>query len=382
MHVLLTGNTAFKIANFRQGLVRYLIAQGHRVTVLAPADDYVDALRAMGCDFVPITMNRNGTAIFEEIRLVYDIFMKIRRLKPDVVFSYTIKNNIYGGLACRILKIPAVPNVTGLGPAFNAPGLLNRIVRVLYSVAFHKVYRVFFQNPNDLETFVEAGLIDADRAELLPGSGVDLKAFAQTPMPTDPSERRFLLVARMLWDKGVGVFVEAAEKVRARHPDARFQLLGSIDAESRSGITQPQIEEWVSSGAIEYLGVTKEVLPVLQQAHCVVLPSFYREGTPRSLLEAGAVGRPIITTDMPGCRDLVVQDRNGFLVAPQDADDLATAMSAFLDLDPAVQAAFGAASRNLIEDRYDEKIVIDAYGSIVADLARDSASASVNGETV
>lgn len=372
MHVLLTGNTTFKLANFREGLIRRILAGGHRVTVVAPPDEYVEKIRALGCDFIPVQMDRNGTSPLAEARLLFSIFNVIRRARPDVVFGYTIKNNIYGGIACRVLGIPFVPNVTGLGPTFNATGILNRTVRALYRVAFGKARVVFFQNSSDLMLFTGSRLVLKDRARLLPGSGVDINRFAASPLPESGECIRFLLVARLLWDKGVGVYADAARKVLETFPQARFQILGPLDPDSKSGISGARLDEWISEGVVDYLGSTQDVLPFLQAANCLVLPSYYREGTPRSLLEAGAVGRPIITTDMPGCRDLVVEHESGFLVAPRDADQLAAACEAFLELDPEAQSAMGAASRRHITQNYDEEIVIDAYLATLKDLSGQS----------
>ena len=339
MHVLLTGNTAFKLANFREGLIRRILADGHRVTVVAPPDEYVEKIRALGCEFFPVQMDRNGTSPIAEARLLFSIFKVIRRARPEVVFSYTIKNNIYGGIACRGLGIPFVPNVTGLGPMFNATGLLSRTVRALYRVAFGQARAVFFPNSSDLMLFTTSRLVSTDRVRLLPGSGVDLKRFAASPLPESGEGIRFLLVARLLWDKGVGVYADAAKKVRETFPQVRFQLLGPLDSDSKSGVSGAQLDEWISEGAVEYLGSTQDVLPFLQAANCVVLPSYYREGTPRSLLEAGAVGRPIITTDMPGCRDVVVDGETGFLVAPRDACQIATACETLIKMGPDARAA-------------------------------------------
>lgn len=372
MHVLLTGNTTFKLANFRESLIRRLLADGHRVTVVAPPDEYVMKIQALGCDFVPLQMDRNGASPISEARLLLSIFMVIRRTKPDVVFSYTIKNNIYSGIACRGLGIPFVPNVTGLGPVFNARGLLNRTVRALYGVAFGKARAVFFQNSSDIMLFTGSRLVSKDRARLLPGSGVDLNRFAASPLPESGEGIRFLLVARLLWDKGVGVYADASRKVRETFPQVRFQLLGPLDPDSESGISGAQVDEWSREGMVDYLGTTHDVLPFLQAAHCVVLPSYYREGTPRSLLEAGAVGRPIITTDMPGCRDVIINGETGFLVAPRDADQLAEACESFLKLSPKAQAEMGVASRRHIAQSYDEEIVIDAYLGILKDLSGQS----------
>lgn len=378
LHVLLTGNTTFKIANFRQGLIRRLIAEGHRVSVLSPPDDYVPTIQALGCEYVPLIMDRNGTSVTVEASLLMSIIRKVRNMRPDVVFSYTIKNNIYSGFACRILGIPFIPNVTGLGPAFGDRALLNSTVRFLYGAAFKKAQAVFFQNSDDLSLFTNAELCAASIARLLPGSGVDLRLFAECPRIASPGEAvRFLLVARMLWDKGVGQFIEAARAVRQLYPNARFQLLGPLDPDSRSGISGEQIESWAAEGVAEYLGSTRDVRPYLEQADCVVLPSYYREGTPRALLEACAIGRPIITTDMPGCRDVVVDGVNGLLIAPSDVNALIEACSRVVRTTPDQRSKMGRASRRIAEERYDEGIVIDAYFAILSGLgARQLSRAS------
>ena len=359
--ILLTGNTCFKIANFREGLVRALQAEGHEVLVLAPLDEYAPKLRALGVTLHDLPMDRNGTSPLAEARLLWRIDAFLRRERPDMVFGYTIKNNIYAGLACRWLNIPFVPNVTGLGPAFNHDGLLNRTILLLYRLAFARASAVFFQNPDDRAEFLRANLVSEVRAQLLPGSGVDLQKFCTTPVPQDDSAPVFLLVARMLWDKGVGVFVEAAQALRKTHPQAEFQLLGPIDEDSRSAIPRSQIDAWQKAGLVNYLGKTQDVRPALSAAHCIVLPSWYREGTPRVLLEAAAAGRPVITTDMPGCRDAVVADATGFLCAPQDVGSLTTQMQRFIEMSGPERAAMGLAARERAETAFDEGIVIRAY---------------------
>lgn len=361
MRVLLTGNTCFKIANFRAGLIAALQDQGHEVVVLAPFDDYHPKLVAMGCTMHDLPMDRNGTAPLAEAGLLSRIHVALRRLRPDIVFGYTIKNNIYAGLSCRWLGIPFVPNVTGLGPAFNDRGVLNRVVRSLYHLAFAQAQAVFFQNPDDRATFLQAGLVKPGRTRLLPGSGVDLERFAAQPLLHNRDHTTFLLVSRMLWDKGVGLYVEAAREVRARVPQARFQLLGPPDPASRSGIPIAQIQAWAAEGVIDYLGRTDDVRPALAGADCIVLPSWYREGTPRILLEAAATGRPVITTDMPGCRDAVQNGQTGLICQPRDLASLVAAMHSFIDMSPAARAAMGQAARARAEAAFDEGDVIAAY---------------------
>lgn len=375
MRVLLTGNTCFKIANFRAGLIAALQAQGHEVAVLAPFDDYQPKLVAMGCAVHDLPMDRNGTSPLAEAALLWRMHAALRRLRPDIVFGYTIKNNIYAGLSCRRLGIPFVPNVTGLGPAFNDRGGLNRVVRGLYRLAFARVRVVFFQNPDDRATFLQAGLVAPQRARLLPGSGVDLERFAPQPLPARTDQTTFLLVSRLLWDKGIGLHVEAARAIRARVPQARFQLLGPPDPASRSGIPMAQIQSWVAEGVIDYLGQTDDVRPALAAADCIVLPSWYREGTPRILLEAAATGRPVITTDMPGCRDAVQDGQTGLLCRPRDLESLVTAMERFLQMTPAARAAMGQAARARAEAAFDEAHVIEAYLAQMPP-ARDAAAAA------
>lgn len=364
--ILLTGNTCFKIANFREGLVRALISCGHEVIVLAPTDPTRDKLVSMGCRVLDLPMQRNGTSPKAEIALLFRMYRTLRRERPAIVFGYTIKNNMYAGLACRWLGIPFIPNVTGLGPAFNDAGPLNRIIRLLYRLAFARARMVFFQNPEDQATFLRARLISPDQSQLLPGSGVDLARFAACPMPSDKSGVVFLLVARLLWDKGVGLFADAAREIRARDPSIRFQVLGPIDHASRSAISAEQIQAWVDEGCIEYLGEASDVRPALEAAHCLVLPTWYREGTPRVLLEAAAIGRPAITTDTPGCRDAVVDEETGFLCAPRSLESLIAALVSFVAMSSQARHVMAANARERAEAKFDERLIIDAYMGLIS----------------
>lgn len=365
MRIVLTGNTCFKLANFREGLIYALLARGCEVLILAPADGYQEKLEAMGCIVHDLPMDRNGISPFAEAALLWRIFTFLKRERPSMVFGYTIKNNIYAGMACRWLGISFVPNVTGLGPAFNGRGVLNQIVLTLYRLAFARAKAVFFQNPEDRATFLSAKLVEAERTQLLPGSGVDLERFTVQPMPSEEGGVTFLLVARLLWDKGVGLFADAARILRKSNPKVRFQLLGPPDPASRSGIPIEQIEDWVREGVIEYLGQTQDVRPALAAAHCVVLPSWYREGTPRVLLEAAAAGRPVITTDMPGCRDTIKEGQTGFICAPQDPDSLVDAMQRFIALSQSERTAMSLATRMRAQNAFDERFIIDAYLSLL-----------------
>lgn len=361
MRVLLTGNTCFKIANFREGLVRELIARKFEVVVLAPTDPTREKLLRMGCRVLDLPMDRNGTSPIRESELLWRMHRVLLRERPDIVFSYTIKNNIYVGLSCRMLGIPFVPNVTGLGPAFNRRGALNNLVRFLYRIAFVGARAVFFQNQDDRAEFLRAQLVAPSAAVLLPGSGVDLESFAAEPMPDSGDRPTFLLVSRMLWDKGVGLFVDAARQIHKQRPEVKFQLVGPIDTASRSKIPERQLADWNKEGHIDYLGPTVDVRPWLKAADCIVLPSWYREGTPRVLLEAAATGRPVITTDMPGCRDAIVDGVTGILCEPRQLEALVAALERFLELPPSDRRLMGQNARLRAEKHFDERTVIGAY---------------------
>ena len=359
--VLISVNTAWNIANFRLGLVSALRAAGHEVVAVAPVDDSVDRIGQAGCRFVALPMDNKGTSPVRDAILTCRYFFLLRRERPDIFLGYTIKPNIYGSLAAHALGIPAINNISGLGTAFIKTGLLTRIVKALYRIALRKSAVVFFQNTDDRDLFAAGGLVRGDRARLLPGSGVDLARFQPAPVENrDPGGLRFLLIARLLRDKGVMEFVEAARKVKAQAPDSRFQLLGFVDAQNRTAISRQEIDRWVGEGTVEYLGATDDVRPFISQADCVVLPS-YREGTPRTLLEAAAMARPLIATDVPGCREVVEDGRNGFLCRVRDADDLAAKVSAFVALPQTRRNEMGRESRSKVEREFDEKIVVARY---------------------
>ena len=360
MHILITVNAAWNVLNFRRPVVAALIADGHRVTVLAPRDDSVATLERLGCRFLPLEMRVKGLNPLQDIKLIGRIRTVFQAERPDVIFSYTIKNNIFGALAARPLGIPFIPNVTGLGTAFLSGGLLQFVAENLYRRAFRKLRVVFFQNEDDRNLFLNRHLVMAQQARLLPGSGIDLTHFAATDYPPESDAPVFLMIARLLRDKGVREYVAAARKVKSEHPHARFQLLGAVDAANRTAIDAATVTSWEQDGTIEYLGTADDVRPHIAAAHCVVLPS-YREGAPRTLIEAAAMARPLIATDVPGCRSVVAHGENGYLCQVRDGDDLAKSMDAFLALPHAERARMGRAGRVKMAKSFDQAIVVQAY---------------------
>ncbi len=366
--IVIALNTAWNLVNFRAGLIRALVAEGYEVVAVAPNDVYASRLAELGCRFVALPMDNKGTHPGRDLLLFFRFLNLLRRERPDVFLGYTIKPNVYGSLAAHVLGIPVVNNIAGLGTAFIRNSWLTRLVRLLYKTAFSRSHHVFFQNNEDLQMFVERGLVPADKVSRLPGSGVDLGTFHYVPMSS--LENRsfcFLLVARLLWDKGVGEYVEAARMVRRKYPATTFQLLGFLDVKNQTAVSSAQMDDWVDEGVVEYLGVTDDVRPYLAAADCVVLPS-YREGVPRSLLEAAAIGRPIVTTDAIGCRDAVDDGVNGLLCCVGDASDLAEKMQRIVEMSPVERALMGNAGREKMELEFDEKIVIDRYLRVTGDI--------------
>ena len=359
--IVISINTSWNVVNFRKGLIEALRSHGYDVVVAAPRDDYSPLISAMGCRYVELEMDNSGTSPLRDIVLLWRYWRLLRRERPLAFVGFTIKPNVFGSIAANLNGIAVINNISGLGTAFVRGGLLLRIAKALYRVALARSRMVFFQNDDDRMLFVDAHLVRKDQTGLLPGSGIDLMRFA----PSSEGRTRsgaivFLLVARLLWDKGVGEFIEAARLVRQERPGVRFQLLGFLDVENRTAVRREQVENWVGEGLVEYLGSTDDVRPFLSAADCVVLPS-YREGTPRSLLEAAAMGKPLIATDVPGCREVVDHAINGFLCKARDPDDLASKMIEFAMMDDASRARMGAQSRNKVERQFSETIVIEKY---------------------
>ena len=379
MKVLIALNSAWNLLNFRSGLINALLVHGHQVVLAAPADEHVLALEGLGVRFVDLPVRAHGTNPLADLVLLWRFLRLLQLERPDVLLTYTAKPNVYGGLAGRWMKIPVLNNIAGLGSVFIKGGWLTRVLTILYRFALNRSQRVFFQNPDDYEQFVEMGLVRVEQTVVLPGSGVDLQRFTPVPLPClslanevkdqIKTERRFvfLLVARLLKDKGVYEFVEAARLLKSSYPWAEFILLGFKDAQNPNGVAEEHLASWQANGWVTYWGSSADVREHLALADCVVLPS-YREGTPRTLLEAAAMGRPLVATDVPGCREVVRHGLNGFLCQPRDSQDLADQMQAILQMPAAMLAQMGRASRQLVEERFDEKLVIDAYLQVLDEI--------------
>lgn len=356
-HVLLLASHAPSLVNFRGPLIAEMVRRGWRVTAAAPDFDAatLDALTALGAHPVDAPMARTGMNPFSDLACFRMLAALFRRERPDVLLAYTIKPVVWGMLAARAAGVPrSVALITGLGYAFTdgvqgglKRRLLGVVASILYRVALGRADRVLFQNPDDRDLFLARGLVrDPARTGLVDGSGVDLARYVPTPLPAQPI---FLMIGRLLGAKGVREYAAAALALKARHPEARCMLVGWRDP-GPDTVGEAELQAWIEGG-IEHLGQLEDVCPAIAAARIFVLPS-YREGTPRSVLEAMAMGRPVITTDAPGCRETVVDGVNGLLVPPRDAPALAAAMERLL-LEPELAEAMGRASLDRVRARYD-----------------------------
>jgi glycosyltransferase involved in cell wall biosynthesis len=344
--------------NFRGDLIRHLLAQGHEVFAMAPSGpEAVDArLADWGAHRVTVQLDRTGSSVLADLRLLRELVNSFRSIRPDVVLGYTIKPVVYGAIAARIAGVRQMAAmITGLGFAFAPPanakqGLMRLFARMLYRAAMRCTDIVFFQNPDDEADFRRGGLVHpSHRVVRIHGSGVNLNRFAPQPLPAGPM--RFLMIARLLADKGVREYVAAAASVRRVHPAVTFHLVGPFDGNPAS-VSAEEITAAAARGDIEFHGPAQDVRPHLAGCHVYVLPS-YREGTPRSVLEAMAVGRAIVTTDAPGCRETVTNGHNGLLVPARDSHALAGAMLKLIAAPVGEVERMGRASHQLATSKYD-----------------------------
>jgi glycosyltransferase involved in cell wall biosynthesis len=364
--IVICSNTAWNLWNFRQNLIRELVARGNDVIALAPADEFAPRLVEMGCRFVDMPMDNGGTDPGSDLALYWRFRRLFRAERPQVFLGYTVKPNVFGSLAAHAYGVKVINNIAGLGAVFIRRSLVTRIVEFLYRRALRRSAWVFFQNEDDRRQFIETGLVDPVKTECLPGSGIDLVAYPYVPpAPLEGRRFRFLIVARMLWDKGIGEYVEAANLLRPEFPNVDWCMLGAADVANPAAISRVQLDEWEASGVVRYLGIREDVREELVQADCVVLPS-YREGTPRSLLEAAATGRPVVATNAVGCREVVDDGVNGLLCDVRSSASLADRMREILTMDNVQRESMGRAGRAKMEREFDVGLVVERYTEAIA----------------
>lgn len=363
--VFIHNTTKYVFLHYREFVEKFVTA-GAEVVVIAPFDDSVDQIKAMGVRCIDVAMSRQGLNPVTEMITLIQIFRLISKEKPQVVFNYSIKPVIYGSIAARWSGVSNIFSmVTGLGHLFMDQTLKYKIIRSvilpLYRSAIHGNSAVFFQNPDDKNLFIDNHLVDEDKGFVINGTGIDLERF--TPSENQSVVTRFILVSRLLWSKGIKEYVEAARSLKRQYPEVEFQILGMYD-DNPTSIQETDMQAWQEEGVINYLGATDDVRPYLRDSSVFVLPTIYREGRPRAVVEAMATGRPVITTNTPGCRQTVIHDQNGFLVPIKNVPALAEAMERFI-VNPELIRKMGRRSRELAEEQYNVHEVNNTIASIM-----------------
>jgi glycosyltransferase involved in cell wall biosynthesis len=358
--VLMITSSVRSFINFRYHLIKDFINKGYRVIACATPNhtdkNTFDLLQEIGVKYIPIQIENTGLNLFFDLRTVYNLFRLIKKEQPDLIFNYTIKPVIYGSIAARLAKIDSVySTITGLGYIFLGDtlkiGVLRLIVKRMYAFTLKFNKKIFFQNPDDLNLFISSKIVDKSKTVLINGSGVDIDYYVSAPFPENCT---FLLVARLIKDKGIYEYIKAAQWLKRKYPFVKFKLVGDYDA-NPSAIDEAEVKCWVTDGIIEYLGFLDNIKLILESSSVFVLPS-YREGLPKVVLEAMASGRPIITTNAPGCRETVVNGKNGYLIPVRNVDKLIEAMEKFI-LSPELIPKMGWKSRCIAEEKYDVREV-------------------------
>jgi len=357
--IIVSSNYAWTIYNFRMPLIRRLKKEGYKVCVLTQFDGYEKQIESEVDVIKSLFISRKGVNPFVDFFTIIDFTLNILKFKPHMILMFSIKPVIYGSLAAKVTNIPSIAMITGLGSAFITNSWITKVVKSLYRFSLSSTSVVFFQNVDDRKIFLQDKLVDEKICRYSPGSGVNIDRFKYTKLPNTDSIT-FLLIARMLWDKGIGEFVDAAKSIKMKYPHVRFQLLGPLGVQNRTSIKESEVKAWESEDIIEYLGETDNVANFIEKACCIVLPS-YREGTSRVLLEAAAMGRPLIATDVPGCREVVEDGITGFLCMPRDYVDLSLKIELMLKLSYEARQLMGAKGREKIEKEFRQEIVCDLY---------------------
>lgn len=369
-------NTSWNVFNFRLGLLNALRDNGAQIIVIAPEDNYSEKLVALGFEYYDLKMNNKGINPIEEVRLIYHLYKLYKDISPDILLHYTIKPNIYGAIAAKTLGIPVISNISGLGTVFLNNSLSSKIARMLYKVILHYPKIIFFQNSDDLSLFTKLKLVKKEKASLLPGSGINTEIFKPNEyleQGATNNELQFLFIGRLVKDKGIEEFVcasrvfQSISLVSNRNINVRFAILGSFYPDNPTAICEDDMKKWINEGIIEYLGTSDDVKPVIEAADCIVLPS-YREGLSRVLLEASSLQKPIITTNVPGCRDVVSDGITGYLCEVKNHNSLVDQMMKIALKTKKERIKMGRLGREKVIREFSESKVINKYINGISEI--------------
>jgi len=359
-NLALVGNTAWSMIKFRKGLIRTLISLNYKVTIIAPFDKHVEELKVLGCEYKEINIDNKGSNPLKDLKLILDFTRIYKNINPDLVIHYTIKPNIYGTIASKLANVKSIAVVTGLGYTFINDTLVSKIARLLYKFSFQFSKKVFFINNDDKNEFISNNLVNEKKIIVIPGEGIDTEFFKFQNNDSNKNIFKFLLIARMLLDKGVVEYVEAAKILKNKYQNVEFGLLGYLDVANPKAITKEQMSIWENEQNIKYYGSTDDVKSFLIKSDCIVLPS-YREGISMTLMEAASMKKVLIATNVTGCRDLIDDTKNGFLCEVKNTQDLAYKMEMMLKLTEDERKAMGETGRSKMVNEFDEGIVVGKY---------------------
>lgn len=368
--IAFVSSNAWSVYNFRLDVIRHLLGKGFRILVIAPDDEYSALLVAEGCRFISIDFDNKTESPFQDIALYRQLKKIYRETRPDFIFHYVIKPNIYGSLAAAKFNIPSVSVVTGLGYPFAKRNWLYFLVKNLYKRAMRKVTEAWFLNNDDANVFITNRIINIQKVKVLPGEGVNIEHFSPDVPATLPKNGRFifLMSCRLLWSKGIGVYADAARLLQKKNIDARFELIGFFEKHHPDSISHEQLHLWEKEGLIHFNGFVKDVRPYLKNADCLVFPSFYNEGIPRGLMEAASMELPIITSLSRGCKEVVLNNSNGYVCTPNDPFDLADKMEKMMNLSAEERSRMGKNGRALVTKKFNVSKVIEEYDRTLRNL--------------
>lgn len=360
--IALVSNSAWSVFNFRLDVIRWLLKNNVKVLVFAPADAYAEKLTAEGCRFIPIHFNNRGESPLKDFLFYRQLRKLYREYRPDFIFHYVAKPNIYGSLAAKAEKIPSVAVITGLGYPFAKRNILFRIMRILYRKALRHTREVWFLNNEDAKVFITEKIVSIDKMKVLPGEGVNTSYFAPSPRThTEPFQ--FLMSTRLLKSKGIGLYADAARILQKKNYHVNFLLIGFFERNHPDSVSPETLKKWVDDGLINYLGFADDVRPYLQKADCIVFPSFYNEGVPRCLMEAASMEIPAITSFNRGCKEVVLNNSNGYICNLNDPFDLADKMEKMINTSPEERQRMGKNGRQIVLKKFDICKIIEEYSN-------------------
>lgn len=341
---------------YRRETVIRLLKEGYDVYVTFPYGDKVEYFKKLGCKYIETKVDRRGVNIFNDLILLKQYISLIKKIKPSCVLTYTIKSNVYGGIAAALNKVQYIANITGLGSAVENGGIMQKITIFLYKIAFRKIKTIFFQNTENMQLFKDKKIAKKAKYRLIPGSGVNLELFKVSEYPEESQPLEFLYMGRVMKEKGVDQYIETAEYIKKKYPDAKFHIIGYCEEAYEERLNKLQ-----ELGIIEYHGMQDDVRPFVKRSWCTIHPTYYPEGMSNVLLESAASGRPIITTNRPGCKEIVDDGVNGFLVEAKNTKDLINIVEKFINMPHEEKIKMGLAGRAKVEKTFDRNIVVEAY---------------------